>query len=430
MKTPEIKDEILIKIQAILAEENLEHLLDQLIKNFEEHGVTDSILGDLSEPDFLEMGITKIGERKRLRAAFSQSCSKATAPLVTPQSDFTYEAQSGEVSITGFTGQGHVVIPEEFDGLPLPVRRINKRVFANKGGIVSISLPKTLNELGEKAFANCSSLKRIKIPEGVHLIGEQAFSECIGLEEVELPESLRQIGPEAFKNCSSLIHITIPKTVKRIGTAAFNGCTKITNINIQDSDNWDSFDFKGWINLKSIVIPDGVKTINKEMFEGCTNLRRVRIPQSVTKIGDAAFRDCGKLKSVQLPEGLTKIDWRVFYGCKGLKAIQLPRNIKAIGWYSFKGCSNLESIELPEGVTEIGSGAFEGCKKLVKFNIPSSVTRIGQVGLLDEEDPFSEFAVGKQALEDWKLRNEKNLTIVKVDDGFLGTWFYEIQNEP
>lgn len=427
MKTPEIKDEILIKIQAILAEENLEHLLDQLIKNFEEHGVTDSILGDLSEPDFLEMGITKIGERKRLRAAFSQSCSKATAPLVTPQSDFTYEAQSGEVSITGFTGQGHVVIPEEFDGLPLPVRRINKRVFANKGGIVSISLPKTLNELGEKAFANCSSLKRIKIPEGVRLIGEQAFSECSVLEEVELPESLRQIAPEAFKNCSSLIHITIPKTVKRIGTAAFIGCTKITNINIQDSDNWDSFNFKGWTNLKSIVIPNGAKTINKEMFEGCTNLRRVRIPESVTKIGEAAFSDCAKLKSIQLPEGLAEIDNSVFFGCKSLKTIDLPRTITAIGESVFNGCSNLESIELPEGVTEIGSGAFEGCKKLVKFNIPSSVTRIGHSKLSGNENPFSDFAVGKQALEDWKLRNENNIT--KVENDSWGTWFYTIENE-
>jgi hypothetical protein len=55
------------KLKTILKREQLEHLLPI----FEEQGVTDSILGDLSDDDLRELGIDKFGERKRLLTAFA-----------------------------------------------------------------------------------------------------------------------------------------------------------------------------------------------------------------------------------------------------------------------------------------------------------------------------------------------------------------------
>ena len=55
---------------------NLESILEKegltaLLSKFTEQGVTDSILGDLSDGDLKDLGIDKLGERKRLLAAFS-----------------------------------------------------------------------------------------------------------------------------------------------------------------------------------------------------------------------------------------------------------------------------------------------------------------------------------------------------------------------
>jgi formylglycine-generating enzyme required for sulfatase activity len=53
-------------LKSLLTKEQLEHLLPV----FAEQGITDSILGDLSDGDLRDLGIDKLGKRKRLLAAF------------------------------------------------------------------------------------------------------------------------------------------------------------------------------------------------------------------------------------------------------------------------------------------------------------------------------------------------------------------------
>jgi len=70
------------KLQSILEAEGLSSLLD----NFSEQGVADSILGDLNDSDLKELGIDKLGERKRLLAAFGKSGGDAAAVSVVEES--------------------------------------------------------------------------------------------------------------------------------------------------------------------------------------------------------------------------------------------------------------------------------------------------------------------------------------------------------
>jgi hypothetical protein len=55
------------KLESILKAEGLESLLPLFLNQ----GVTDSILQELSEHDLMDLGIDKLGERKRLLRAFS-----------------------------------------------------------------------------------------------------------------------------------------------------------------------------------------------------------------------------------------------------------------------------------------------------------------------------------------------------------------------
>ena len=111
----------------------------------------------------------------------------------------------------------------------------------------------------------------------------------------------------------------------------------------------------------------------------------------VTNIGAQAFWECTDLRSVVLPEGLTTIENSSFTGCTGLKAITLPSTLMWIRGtmdsYSrgaFENCTGLKSIYFPATMTypgawssNIGDGAFRGCTGLKTIYLAGSETVIG-----------------------------------------------------
>ena len=105
-----------------------------------------------------------------------------------------------------------------------------------------------------------------------------------------------------------------------------------------------------------VVIPDGVKEINKSAFSGCSKITDIIIPDSVTEIGECAFASTG-IKSFTIGKGIDSISESMFSSCSDLTDIKIPAHIKKIGKYAFTGI-RIRSIELPEGLTEIDARAF------------------------------------------------------------------------
>lgn len=166
----------------------------------------------------------------------------------------------------------------------------------------------------------------------------------------------------------------------------------------------DDWGFRGYENLESVIIPEGIRVINHEAFAGCTNLREVTIPSSVRFIVQDAFEDCEKLEKVyicdleawlkidfdgyeanplyyahnlylngkqltdiEIPKLATKIDMYAFCGMSSLKSVTIPFGVTSIDNHAFSGASSLESLIIPCSVTEIGAGAFSGCDKLTIY---------------------------------------------------------------
>lgn len=136
--------------------------------------------------------------------------------------------------------------------------------------------------------------------------------------------------------------------------------------------------FEGNERIKSVVIPDSVKTIGACSFDGCMALESVTIPDSVTNIESDAFYVCPSLTAVHITD-ISKwaaIDFE--YGganplytdatlyCNG-KAVQgdiTLSGITRIGDGAFYGCDRITSVTIGRGVTQIGSSAFNGCTSL------------------------------------------------------------------
>ena len=69
----------------------------------------------------------------------------------------------------------------------------------------------------------------------------------------------------------------------------------------------------------------------------------------MTSIGEGAFRSCTTLKSIVLPEGVTTIEKDAFFDCSKLSTVTLPASLTAIGDYAFDGCSDKLKFIVVEG---------------------------------------------------------------------------------
>ncbi len=237
-----------------------------------------------------------------------------------------------------------------------------------------------------QAFCNLTNLSRLDIPEGITSIGAEAFSGCSSLTSVNLASTITSIGNSAFYNCSSLNDVQLPDSVTYIGENAFQNCPKLQTAGPTDGDyniklGWtDSIPSKAFYNmtsLKSVVIPDGVTTINRLAFAGCANLSGLTIPNSVytiyhTSEGASPFSGCPGLKTAGPVGGDYNISlgWNriipqeAFYNFSELEKVVIPTGVSSITRMAFYGCTGLTDITIPESVTFFGDDAFEGCAGL------------------------------------------------------------------
>ena len=158
------------------------------------------------------------------------------------------------------------------------------------------------------------------------------------------------------------------------GTLTISGTGTMKNYN--DTDN-PSPAYKN-LNVKKVVIEDGVTSIGKYAFWYCKNLTSITIPDGVTSIGRAAFDNCHSLTSITIPESVTNIENYAFEWCSSLSNVTIPNSITSIGTGVFHRCISLTSITIPDSVTSIGESAFERCIGLSSVTIPDSVTSIGK----------------------------------------------------
>ena len=184
----------------------------------------------------------------------------------------------------------------------------------------------------------------------VSLDGGQSFTDynIVDIHESGVPlednQDYEKIQIQAPANV--LKNLNVVSGVKVEGEGAETGSTNEPSF-IMDTDTY-GFNFPKCVT--EIIIPNGITTIDKNVFSGYPNLQTIIIPEGVTSIGSSAFE-----------------------GCKGLTSITIPDSVTSIGDYAFYYCRSLTSITIPEGVTSIGNSAFNGCSSLTSINIPGEI---------------------------------------------------------
>ena len=145
------------------------------------------------------------------------------------------------------------------------------------------------------------------------------------------------------------------------------------------------------LDIKSVVIKDGVTYIGSYAFAGVGDLKDFTFPSSVTAIGELAFARFKKCDWVHLTGDLK--DWceiekqsnpcqegAMLYLGKEKKPLPnrvvIPEGTKKIERSTFAQMAGIQEVIIPEGVREIGYAAFEGCTSLKKITMPASLKKI------------------------------------------------------
>ena len=175
------------------------------------------------------------------------------------------------------------------------------------------------------------------------------FNNCDNISEILFTKDYEgtKITHHMFFCCSNLKTVTIPDSVKTIAESAFAGCSNLTTIGIPDKliliDEWA---FACCSSLKEITIPDSVKTIGNYAFNGCSSLKEIIIGNSVETIGMGAFGVCSNLTAITIPNTVKSIGESGFGHCSNLETITIGNSVEIIGNYAFACCNNLTSITI------------------------------------------------------------------------------------
>lgn len=201
--------------------------------------------------------------------------------------------------VTGYKGKsGAVYIPATIQGLP-----VQKVYWSSDNEVTAIVVSDGCTDFSLNwKNTTSSSIKYISLPDSVTEYGGledtsiTEFEVPAGVKKVEkLPTTLEKISfrgtPEeidfeAFKNNTNIKTFTLPDSIKGIASSAFENCIALESINLPASLEWigsggygtntGTATFNGCSNLKEIIIPDSLTSVNfpyyLSVFEGCSSL--------------------------------------------------------------------------------------------------------------------------------------------------------------
>lgn len=87
-------------------------------------------------------------------------------------------------------------------------------------------------------------------------------------------------------------------------------------------------------------------TIGKKAYLGDNTLIDIAIPQDVKRIEDWAFAQCGRLKSILLPDNIEYIGRNIFAGCDALDEIRVYGLEKAFNSYTITYISQMLAVAM------------------------------------------------------------------------------------
>jgi hypothetical protein len=183
---------------------------------------------------------------------------------------------------------------------------------------------------------------------GNTLAGDLIIPDSVEYEGVKYP--VTKIGHEAFEY-ATMRSVQIPNTVRTIVIRAFTACDSLTSLVIPNSvTSIGQQAFAGSFNITSITLPDSLTTIEQGIFENDTSLLSVVVPDAVVSVGHGAFSQCYSLRSVTFGTSVCSIGGLSFWNCYALDSLIFKSDVAPnVDANMFPGAPDTLVIDIPCG---------------------------------------------------------------------------------
>lgn len=229
------------------------------------------------------------------------------------------------------------------------------------------------------------------------------------------------ISSYSFYNLTNLRKVVLPQNITSIDYNAFYGCSNLQEV-LDMPESCTRIGSSAFANsgLTSIIIGEGVRIIEGSAFENCSSLRDVTMGKNVKTISWAAFSNCYNLSNLTLVKGLETIESGAFLNCNSLRNLVFPTTLRRIESGAFQYCSSLTNIDFAEGLEYIGGSAFNGCSNLKNLHLPTSLRNIESsafqycTSLSDVHVPSMLQQIGDNAFTGCGLRSVYAYTVTPI----------------
>lgn len=296
---------------------------------------------------------------------------------------------SGTMLLNYLGSESRVIVP---DG----ITRIAERAFAGNEAVDRVVLPESVCSIGAEAFKDCLLLQTVILPEGLTGIGTGAFENCVKLIRMQLPDGITDIPARTFRGCLVLREVCFPEGLRKIGESAFYGCGSLRKAVFPERlTSIGRMAFYRCGGLLEVRLPAGTEEVESLAFAG-SGVRKAWVSGSGRHFGTDVFGDCLQLKSIILTDGVRHVPEKFAYGCTALKQVCLPDSLESAGRHAWEGTPFLAgcpdgrtgtvlwdgrelsgSVTLPEEIRIVAGGAFYGNEKITEIVLPKQVCWIG-----------------------------------------------------
>ncbi len=211
--------------------------------------------------------------------------------------------------------------------LPDSIRIISQYTFQGCTSLKEIVLPDSVNEIEASAFSGCSGLTAVTLPAQLKVIGSLAFNGITAQAVVtvlmkeplslssnvfgsKFPTGITLIVPQgckvAYRSAAVWKNFAIFEQGETVYAKTYTDEQGVV-YTLQQTDTENSYSVTGYTEgmTQDVVIADDIN--------GC----------SVTAIANNAFKNCTELKSITLPNNLKSISSSAFSGCTSLTEVVL-----------------------------------------------------------------------------------------------------------
>ena len=363
----------------------------------------------------------------------------------------------GSYAFSGCSGLTEITIPNS-------VISIGISAFSGCRALLDITLGSYVAEIGSQAFKNCpiatvNSLSNIPGKLQTDSFDDTTYNDAIvyipsGTESIykeEWPKFERLMSTDSAQHLiidlekagtllnkikpsevSFVVSLTLKGEINGTDLLTINRMPNIQSLDLgettvveggmpyyeEDNEKWGTVSNElgeYWAYnldiLKSLVLPNTLKSLGNSALAGKKYLTDISISGSVTTIADDAFVRCTALREVTFADSDEELEiqgnLRTLFADSNITTLYLGRNLiysnnnspfsnkkslcnltlgkglTTLNDYLFNGCTSLNSITIPSNITTIKEGVFAGCSGIKTLNIEESASplSIGSNGM-------------------------------------------------